>query len=289
VESDRQVERAVWRANIDLHAKEGPFYDAVHFDIFNFVEQHRLRRTLALASSMVASRSRLALDFGCGTGNVTSKLLSLGWEVMAVDTSKTMLTILNHKLRSACNSGQLVVRHLGTKRINLASGSVGLITCYSVLHHLYDYMSTLGEFSRVLDEGGVLYVDHEHSDGFWNSQDRFLYQMDRRLSSLVNDLYLKRVRRIRPPWLDYGMSDYRTKQEKRISWPEVKKFLQANGFSVQEWNYLVHRCVFPNPLHLACKGAVKDTRAVIAVKSHPNDPTVESSQSRQAYEAYHSL
>ncbi len=277
MDSNRQIERAVWRANIGLHAKEAPFYDAIHFEIFNFIEQHRLRRALALASNMVASRSRVALDFGCGTGNVTSKLLSLGWKVLAVDTSKTMLTILSHKLRSACNSGQLVVRRLGSKRINLASGSLGLVTCYSVLHHLYDYMSTLGEFSRVLDEGGVLYVDHEHTDDFWNSQDRFLYQMDLRSSSLINDLYLKRVRRIRPPWLDYRMSDYRTKLETKISWPDVKKFLQANGFSVREWNYLVHRSIIPNPLHLACKGTVRDTRAVIAVKGHPNGPAAQSS------------
>ena len=289
MKSDSQIERAVWRANIDLHAKEGPYYDAVHFEIFNFIEQHRLRRALALASNMVTSKSRLALDFGCGTGNVTSKLLSLGWKVIAVDTSKMMLNILSHKLRFACYSGQLVVRDLGSKRINLASGALGLVTCYSVLHHLYDYMSALSEFSRVLDEGGVLYVDHEHSNDFWNSQDRFLYKIDLRLSALINDLYLKRVRRIRPPRLDYSMSDYRTKQETRISWPDIKKFLQANGFSVQELNYLVHRCIFPNPLHLACKRTVKDTRAVIALKSNPKDHAVESSQSKQAHEAYHSM
>lgn len=275
----RKIENAVWQANILLHEKEGPYYQAIHFEIFNFLEQHRLTRALIDATSKVSSRSRVALDFGCGTGNVTSKLLSLGWKVIAADTSKTMLAVLKNNLRSACSTGQLLLYQLEGKRLNLKDESLGIITCYSVLHHLYDYMYTIDEFSRVLDKGGVLFIDHEQSDDFWKSQGNLLYELDVKTSLMINDLYLRRVRRIKSPSLDYTLSDYRTRYGTRISWPDVRTLLREKGFIVREQNYLVHRCVLPNLLHLACRTRIKDTRELTALKQTTGVPANPSSGS----------
>jgi ubiquinone/menaquinone biosynthesis C-methylase UbiE len=48
---------------------------------------------------LVKTNSKIALDFGCGSGNVTSKLLELGWKVVAVDSSEAMLQTLRKKFQ----------------------------------------------------------------------------------------------------------------------------------------------------------------------------------------------
>ena len=37
----------------------------------------------------------------------------------------------------------------------------GFAATYSVLHHIPDYLEAVRELARVVDVGGVLYIDHE--------------------------------------------------------------------------------------------------------------------------------
>ena len=52
-----------------------------HDEIFNRVEQARLRASLVRAAGEIRSGGRAALDLGSGTGNVTAHLLDLGFQV----------------------------------------------------------------------------------------------------------------------------------------------------------------------------------------------------------------
>ena len=93
------AEKVVWDANVSLHDLEAQVYESIHPEIFNRVEQRRLRLNLRRASALVKTNSKIALDFGCGSGNVTSKLLELGWKVVAVDSSEAMLQTLRKKFQ----------------------------------------------------------------------------------------------------------------------------------------------------------------------------------------------
>jgi SAM-dependent methyltransferase len=101
------IEQRVWHANIDVHEAEALAYDQVHLEIFDGIEQQRLVWNLKYAKELVRSRSDVAFDFGCGTGNVTSKLLMMGWKVVAGDVSENRLKALPRKLSlTICGGGR---------------------------------------------------------------------------------------------------------------------------------------------------------------------------------------
>jgi ubiquinone/menaquinone biosynthesis C-methylase UbiE len=266
--SAERLEDKVWQANVSVHAEEAPYYGDIHAEIFNFIEQRRLRKALARASSLATCNSRFALDFGCGTGNLTSKLLGLGWNVVAADISDSMLSILGQKLPEACSSGRLQLLRIASKDLDLPDEHFGMVTAYSVLHHLFDYMHTIKEMCRVLDKGGVLYLDHEESDQYWRISNKRAYSLYQKPGYLLERMYLKYSRHREMPHIDYTWSDYRIKESTKIDWRLIKEYLDRREFTFYEENYLLHRTFFPNPLYpfFSAVGP-KDVRTLVAVKT----------------------
>jgi len=254
------LESAVWNANISRFKREAPIYDQIHPNIFNFIEQQRVQLSLRKASYLTKSKSRIALDFGCGTGNITAKLLYLGWDVVSTDTSEAMLAVLHRKLPEAYDSGRLTLCCLKQKQLPFPAKYFGMITAYSVLHHLYDYMFTVREFSRILDDGGILYIDHEHSEEFWRAQNDRLYKIFMRTSRLSNSIYqrISGLKTVPFTVADYTLTDYRTKERTRVNWRMINSFLNSNGFETQQKTYLTHCSIVPNPIYLACKSHFKN-------------------------------
>ena len=76
--------------NIKTHNKIAKKYEKIHGEIYNEVEQKRLRNQLSFAISNVQTDGdeKLVLDFGCGSGNLTHHLSSLGYNVLASDISQ---------------------------------------------------------------------------------------------------------------------------------------------------------------------------------------------------------
>jgi hypothetical protein len=82
--------------NIKVHDKTAKNYASAHGEIFNNTEQERL--SLALKESLQAvktgSKNLTALDYGCGSGNITEKLLNLNVNVVAADVSEQFLKLV---------------------------------------------------------------------------------------------------------------------------------------------------------------------------------------------------
>ncbi len=99
------------------------------------------------------------VDIGCGTGNLTSALLTALGEagkVVAIDISPRMIEVARGKIRDA-----RVTWHVGTaESLPVGDSSVDRIVCFSVWPHLVDHQSTLAEFARVLRPGGLLHIWH---------------------------------------------------------------------------------------------------------------------------------
>ena len=109
----------------------------------------------------MTGNQRSALDVGAGTGNLTGKLLQMGYRVTAVDISAEMCTILQRRYQSFIENNKLSIVKSPIENLAFDIGKFDLITCYSVLHHLPDYTTTLRRLSVFLKKGGVIYVDHE--------------------------------------------------------------------------------------------------------------------------------
>lgn len=162
--------RSLIQENVERHDRAAEAYENRHPEINNPTEQRRLRQTLKRAVRHVATDSRRALDFGAGTGNLTAKLLGLGFEVCAADVSAGMLDVLARQLRRAVEESRLRTQVLtGEFPLPFRDGEFAFVGTYSVLHHVPDYLAAVRELTRVLAPGGVLFVDHESSADHWRS------------------------------------------------------------------------------------------------------------------------
>ncbi|WP_020561484.1 class I SAM-dependent methyltransferase [Methylosarcina fibrata] len=156
--------------NIRAHDEIAAVYDERHAEIFNPTEQQRLNRTIKEAYRMrrtsTTPENTVILDFGSGTGNLTRHLLELGAaSVMAADVSPKSLAVLKEKFGSRQDLSILVLN--GSDLKEMASDSIDMIVTYSVLHHVPDYLRIVEEFVRVVKPGGIIYIDHEVDETYW--------------------------------------------------------------------------------------------------------------------------
>ncbi len=152
--------------NIKTHNKLAQNYELMHGEIYNDHEQSRLKSDLSFAIGKIKtiSKTKLVLDFGCGAGNLTKHLSNLGADVIATDVSQGFLDLVGSKAYPRKVSTILLN---GTDLLNISDESVDMVATYSVLHHVPEYLGILKEFMRILKPGGVVYIDHEHSDEYW--------------------------------------------------------------------------------------------------------------------------
>ncbi|NCY21985.1 class I SAM-dependent methyltransferase [bacterium] len=153
------------RKHDEIAAIEGDqSYDARHIEIFNPTEQRRLAGELNRALAHRRTTNPRILDFGCGTGNLTEKLLGPSRQVWAVDVSGGMCDLVKRRFAHAFKDGELKTETLtGEFPLPFPDNHFSFIATYSVLHHVPDYEMAVRELVRVLDHGGVLYIDHEAS------------------------------------------------------------------------------------------------------------------------------
>ncbi|MEP7039298.1 MAG: class I SAM-dependent methyltransferase [Acidobacteriota bacterium] len=155
--------------NVKRHDEVAETYDDRHKEIYNPTEQKRLQKELDQAFSEVKSTSPRILDFGSGTGNLTEKLLPFGKEVWATDVSSRMLDVVARKNPSYVEMEKLKFAQLaGDFPLPFPDNHFAFIATYSVLHHVPDYLEAVRELCRVLDKGGVLYIDHELNENYWH-------------------------------------------------------------------------------------------------------------------------
>ncbi|MBS3815498.1 MAG: class I SAM-dependent methyltransferase [Hadesarchaea archaeon] len=154
----------VVKENLRLHRREAKDYESDKVEIYNEREQERINSVLSEVKNYIkTNNSELrALDVGCGTGNMLEKLIPRFNEVIGVDISDEMLSKAKKKQENNGSDSQLV-RGKAAK-LPFPDNHFDVVTTYSVLHHLPDFSEPISEISRVLKDGGVLYIDHEPVD-----------------------------------------------------------------------------------------------------------------------------
>ena len=236
--------------NIAAHDRVASRYEKKHLEIFNPIEQERLAHDLgeAIGAIQTGRTPPRALDFGCGSGNLTRRLRELGCEVTAADVSPKFIEQLRRE------PGVTTFQLNGENLEGLPDAGFDAVATYSVLHHVPDYLAAVAELARVVAPGGVLYIDHEVSPEYWEPSDslreyrrltapqqppppkasRFLNPATyvRKIKECL-DPGLRRRRRMRqanPRWCEEG--DIHVWPDDHIEWDQIAALLDERGFEL---------------------------------------------------------
>ncbi len=260
--------------NIAAHDGIAGVYDVVHGEIFNPIEQMRLHGRLAEAIGWITSGSaeKTALDHGCGSGNLTRHLLDLGLRVVAADVSKNFLKLIATRFDA---TGRVETKLLnGRDMSDIPDSRFDMAAVYSVLHHVPDYLGLVRELSRVVKSGGVVFIDHEHSESLWNDDPRYDEFMRLALPParkhwsrfFIPSNYLTMIRRkFDPRYQPEG--DIHVWSDDHIEWKKVIGTLTGAGCEILfEDDYLLFRKGYRPEVYEAYKDQVHDTHLVVARK-----------------------
>jgi len=241
----------IHQANVKVHSFEAPYYELLHPEVYSIKEQKRITTKLKVIDCQILDNQRSALDVGAGTGNLTGKLLQIGYSVVATDISPEMCTILKKKFAGYLPD-KLTVINSAVEDLSFSPGKFDLITFYSVLHHLPDYPSTLRKVCGFLKKGGVMYIDHEASPSYWKSEPSGLASLVKELyfhsNPAINSLYFQLIG-LKVPTIDYTLSDYWHKKEHALSHQAILEVFKKEGFEFSKrTDYYQHGTWIPNPL-----------------------------------------
>ena len=98
-----------------------------------------------------------ALDVGCGGGLLSEEVAAMGFAVTGVDPSaRSIETARDHAVQNNLS----IDYRIGTGNdLQFEDGSFDVAFCCDVLEHVTDWDAVIGEISRVLRSGGVLFFD----------------------------------------------------------------------------------------------------------------------------------
>src|SRR3990172_7763939 len=249
---DKGLREKIHEANIEVHRFEAQYYELLHPEVYGPQEQRRIASTLKIVDNLIAGSRRRALDFGAGTGNLTGKLLKMGYTVVSVDISAEMCAILRKRYKAYQEAQKLFVVNSSLEDVPFESDEFDLITCYSVLHHLPDYEGALRRLSIFVRKGGVMYIDHEASPFYWRNEASLLGNLLKFVyfhsDPMLNALHFRLIG-LGVPSLDYTLSDYWHKKEHPLDHGVIERVFGSCGFEFfKRTDYNLKGTWIPNPV-----------------------------------------
>ena len=129
-------------------------------------ERHHIAKVAsdAIKEYLGDTRSKSAIDFGCGTGLVGMNLVNEFESLLFMDTSENMLDIVKKKITDvgALNARTLCFDFESSSQPDLRADYIFMA---QVLLHIQDYEAVLAKLHAVLnDEGHLLIVDFNKND-----------------------------------------------------------------------------------------------------------------------------
>ena len=268
--------------NIKTHNKVYKRYEKNHGEIYNSIEQKRLREELSFALGQVklGGDSIKCLDYGCGAGNLTHHMLALNNRnlITLADVSENFLKLVRDRFKE--DAGRLSFVKLNGEDIsNIPDNEFDFIATYSVLHHIPDYLKTINEFCRILKPGGVVYIDHELSPDFWNKDKNYLEyralvrkkriekeRISRFLTIFSPKTWFCELKLIFNPRFRIE-GDIHVFSDDYIEWFKIKKIFNEKKFKIiKESDYLLYRRYCPKLFYEKYKNRCNDIRSLIVQK-----------------------
>jgi len=251
---DQTLKEKIHQANISVHQLEAQYYELLHPEVYTKQEQKRIAAKLQMIDKLLTNNQKSALDVGAGTGNLTGKLLQMGYTVTAVDISAEMCAILQRRYHAYLQSNKLTIACSPIEELAFEASKFDLITCYSVLHHLPDYVDALRCLSVFLKKGGVIYIDHEASPFYWKTEPSSLANLIKFIyfhsNPIFNRLYFQ-ITGLKIPSIDYYLSDYWHKKEHALNHNTIQKIFKDENYAfARRMDYYETPTWIPNPLSM---------------------------------------
>ncbi len=183
------------------------------------------------------SKKTFVLDFGCGTGTSTIKLLQKGIAAVSLDASLEMLRVIKSKAETGHLNGLYVVGDI--ENLPFKENVFDGLICAGVLHHTPDIEKGVKNQSYVLKNKGLLFIAEPFLHKPWFS---YPYYLTVKVCRSLFDLIRRREVKTR---------------ERLLTRPDINtisSILKANDFTVRlsyfvYWpllcGYLPERIIFP--------------------------------------------
>ena len=271
MQSDEQIQ-----FNREVNDRLSRKYERLHGDIFNAIEQERLKKALKAAVEAVRTGAQpiKALDYGCGSGNLTRHLIELGLETVSADISEGFLALIE---RNFSQTGLLKALAINGKDLsNVPSDTFDLAATYSVLHHVPDYLHIVKEMARVVKPNGVIYLDHEVNESYFKRPKEYIEFLQKARPTIDFQRYLRLLldvkgykhifrRLINPRYKREG--DIHVWPDDHIEWDHIEQRLRSEGFEiVLKEDYLLYKSNYNPEIYNEYKDKCADERVLIARK-----------------------
>jgi ubiquinone/menaquinone biosynthesis C-methylase UbiE len=129
------------------------------FDLERTALGYRIRHAIvANLLSTVFKSNKVALDLGCGTGEYTMLMQTMGFDVVATDFSKAMLTTAQSKIEKLPAPMHVQLVNSECSRLPFENGVFDVIVCIAVLDCVPSHNRVLNEAYRVLKNEGKFVV-----------------------------------------------------------------------------------------------------------------------------------
>ncbi len=104
--------------------------------------------------------SGIIADLGCGTGEVTLRLAKLGYDMIAIDRSPDMLSILREKAEEE-NAQNILLLNQDLTQLDLYGTIHGAVSTFDTFNHLAknDLVTALEKVHLFMEPGGILLFD----------------------------------------------------------------------------------------------------------------------------------
>ncbi|MFQ5444346.1 MAG: class I SAM-dependent methyltransferase, partial [Nitrospinales bacterium] len=145
--------KQVTRANQDMHDVLANYYDASNLIMLEEGVDSQVRIENVVKDLAVKTSGDCLIDVGCGTGNILKFSEIYFKKSLGIDVSQEML------LRNKDKKSELVrgdIHYLPFK-----SNHADAVSCFSVVHHLYEFELLFREVFRVLKPNGYFYSDND--------------------------------------------------------------------------------------------------------------------------------
>ena len=264
--------------NRKIHDRIFDEYEARHTDIFNPIEQARLHSMLEQALDIVGNPASNcnALDYGCGSGNLTRHLVELGAHVVSSDVSQQFLNDIQRRYGKSDKVKTLLIN--GYDLTGIPDNTFDLVATYSVLHHVPDYLRIVKEMCRVCKVGGIVYIDHEHNDAYFKRLSVYVEFCKAVAPSaaartkeyirllLSPSFYVRFVKkRINPRYSSEG--DIHVWPDDHIQWDNIADVMCSQGFEIiTRQEYLLFKGTYTKSIYDRYADKCADMAILIARK-----------------------
>ena len=233
VAKDNALREKILAENRRVHALESSRYLERHPEQTNFFQTKILNKSLSRFCAEINHPESRILDLGCGTGYLTLPLLARGHHMTGVDLSQEMLEVLRQKIPET-EKDRFTFKVTGAEDfVETDTESYDAVVLSALLHHLYDYESTVRKVCRKLTSGSCLLVFFEPLKQEIASSLRFT--LHKRLARLDEWAYKLDMRLGKVPLFeeDYELSDYQ-RRFGGIDPNRLSKVLQSENMKIIE-------------------------------------------------------